>query len=530
MERILQTYLEKQYKDGNLFFLGDINEIIDMLDDIKTDYLYKNNFHGLYHSQKVCFFAYLIGIHEKLSKEDMQIVLDAAKYHDIGRESDYEEDLHGLKSAQKIDKIINYENKNDMYYLKAIIESHNHADNDDFRVFNNWVYQKESDELVTNVPAEPLNYDRFKRLSNILKDADALDRFRFSNCSAVLEEKFLRNEYSKKLMSLSKMINKYYLQQEINESYSKLSKYYSQDKVDKKLCYHSIGFDFFKMESILKYGIVSHYNAIANNIPIYRNFNGNNGEFWISVVDADSNLICRKAFETYVKEKISFLCYVDELVEGVSRPKDNGSLEPRKSSEYPDEKFVFDKIPLECIQYISIPRAYINSSIKDLDYLFCNSQYEVVKSNVDNYMTELEKLCDITFNHKDISEVLEKMKLKQIENNNQSRIIAQANNDTFNKIMDHMKAELNIYIQEYMQIGFAQLLGKNYEEKITLKEVIDFLLKKYGIDYTIIDDQENEDNEFESISLPFMHDEHSYLLRLSTFDLNKNQDSQNRTI
>ena len=128
MKRILQTFLKEQYDHGRLMFLGDIDEIIYYLDDIKAEQLYKSDFHGLYHSQKVCFFAYLIGKHENLSETEMKILLDAAIYHDMGRENDNEDNLHGSASARLIDQVVKYDNPTDMYYLKAIVDAHSKPD------------------------------------------------------------------------------------------------------------------------------------------------------------------------------------------------------------------------------------------------------------------------------------------------------------------------------------------------------------------------------------------------------------------
>jgi len=549
MKRFLQEYLENNKVDvpietrledgttytsiisyfnynGDYFNISDINKYID---DIDPKFLYEVNFHGLYHSQKVTFFAYLIGKKLNLNPDDMRILMDAARYHDCGRKSDFEEDLHGLASANRIHEKIHYENPNDMYLLKAIVEAHNHDDCDDQNVFNNWVFEKETAELKTNIPSLPLSFDRFKRLSDILKDADALDRLRFKNCSAVLNEKYLRIDYSKTLVKLSKELNEYYLRREVEESYASESKKHEVGIFDKKLCYHSIGFDFFKLQGILKHGIVSHYNAIMNDIPISRNFNGNNGEFWISVVDADSELPNKKAYETYVKNKISFLCYVDELNEGVDRARENGSLDPRKSPEFPDERFVFDKIPLECIQFLSIPRHLVNKSVMDpeFDYIFCNSQYEMVKLNVENYIVELEKLCDIRINRGKINDIFEDMKKEQYEYNSLSRGEAQIIKKMYLDQMDADKAKLNSIIRYYMQIGFAQLLDKNPDDLITLGEVIDYLLKQYGIEYIPVDELEKVPYNEDDIKFPFMHDDDSYLLRLSTFDLTKNINENN---
>ena len=128
MKRILQTYLEKAQSNGLLFIVGNTDDVIKILDNIKPEYLYKSDFHGLYHSQKVCFFAYLIGKHENLSETEMKILLDAAIYHDMGRENDNEDNLHGYISARLIDQVVKYDNPTDMYYLKAIVDAHSKPD------------------------------------------------------------------------------------------------------------------------------------------------------------------------------------------------------------------------------------------------------------------------------------------------------------------------------------------------------------------------------------------------------------------
>ncbi|MDD6388610.1 MAG: HD domain-containing protein, partial [Bacilli bacterium] len=78
-------------------------EFLKILNDIDQNQLYDSPIHGLYHSEKVLLFSYLIGKHYNLNKQDMRIICDAAKYHDIGRVGDDENKFHGNNSSEKID-------------------------------------------------------------------------------------------------------------------------------------------------------------------------------------------------------------------------------------------------------------------------------------------------------------------------------------------------------------------------------------------------------------------------------------------
>lgn len=527
MKRILQTYLEKAQSNGLLFIVGNTDDVIKILDNIKPEYLYKSDFHGLYHSQKVCFFAYLIGKHENLSETEMKILLDAAIYHDMGRENDNEDNLHGYISARLIDQVVKYDNPTDMYYLKAIVDAHSKPDKFNAKAFNNWVLQQHDDDLMLNRISEEIKEEEFKKLCDILKDADALDRLRFRNGSAMLDEKYLRVDYSKNLIRLSKLINEYYLRHETEEKYIEAQKMYGEETYDKDICYHSIGFDLFKALSILKYGVLSSYRASKDGVSFTRNFYGNNSEFWISVVDAKSDSTNNEGYKRYVKNGISFLCYVNKLTPGVRRTKDNGSLEPRMSDEYHDEKFVFDKIPLEHIQFISIPREYMSKSILELNYLYCNSNYETVYNNVNNYLNEIENFCDIKINRSVFENILTKYKETQL-NFNSENYQSKLTWSEYLKLLNNLKSELNLHIQEWMQLGFAELLGKTANEKITLAEVMKYILNSNNIEYDVIDRKQDEGDDSSFISFPFYHDSDSFLLRLSTFDLNKSISEEDR--
>ena len=531
MKTLMKDYIKEQIEKGNLLFLGDCSEIISILDSIKEEYLYPNDFHGLYHSQKVCFFAYLIGRAYGLNDEDLKILTDAAIYHDIGRRDDSEGDeLHGYASALKIDKIIKYENPVNTYYLKAIMDAHSLNDSKIMEVYDNWRYEKNSDDESLGRKTENFDLERFMILSDILKDADALDRLRFSSGDVMLNESYLRCEFSKKLIKLSKEVNEYFYKKDTEQKYLVLKDENNQDTIDKAVCYHSVGLDFFKALSVLKYGILSHYNAAKSGINITRNFNGNNSEFWISVVDADE-VKNNQAYERYVKNALSFYCYVNKLVPGVDRAQDIGSLEPRKSSEYDDEKFVFDKIPVECIQFLSIPKKYINTSIKELTYLYCNSQYETIKQSVENYLSEIEMYCDVRISRAPFERILKTIEDIQNDFNKKSRSEILATYNEYYDEIDSLKSELNELIQNSMQTGFSELMDRNFDENITLGEVVKYLLDTTQINYVPINDNldEVDDEEEKFMNFPFYEVEGLYLIRLTTFDLNKNQEKNSET-
>jgi len=170
--------------------------------------LYKTHFHGLYHSEKVMLFAYLIGVKQGLSDIELEILADAGAYHDIGRQDDREDNFHGLTSARMYEeKHVFQDNplyQNEIYFniLKAITDFH--AQND----INN------PNKINTNagnyeIPKEYT--DMYKKLAKILKDADALDRKRFGNYdTAALNEKYLRFTESKELVDFSEELNKLY--------------------------------------------------------------------------------------------------------------------------------------------------------------------------------------------------------------------------------------------------------------------------------------------------------------------------------
>jgi hypothetical protein len=178
-----------------------------------------------------------------------------------------------------------------------------------------------------------------------------------------------------------------------------------------------------------------------------------------------------------------------------------------------------------------IPRHLYNEDIRKLPYLYCNSQYELIKMSINNYLNEIEEYCNIKINRNEFDSLLNELKDIQLKFNNMPRGEAiRVTNEYFSKI-NEIKQGLNKKIQNWMQIGFAELLNKKFTDVITLKEIITYILRKANIDYTFIDDNENIKNDFLTENdLPFYKDDDSYLFRFSSFDLNKNTNHQNKTL
>lgn len=137
------------------------------LESIKEDVLYKSKIHGIYHSQKVLFWSFVLSGDNKLSEVDEKILMDASKYHDIGRTNDIDDTIHGRVSAIKVLSLIDdpiYQIKENKDLLCAIIELHSLPDQRESEIFRKYKLK---------------DTKRFSKLWKILKDADALDRIRY---------------------------------------------------------------------------------------------------------------------------------------------------------------------------------------------------------------------------------------------------------------------------------------------------------------------------------------------------------------
>lgn len=488
MKDILQRVLKEKnsiYPKLNDYLNNiDVDELIDILNGINQSKLYNSYFHGLHHSQKVCFFAYLIGKQQGLNEVDMQILMDAAIYHDIGRLNDNEERYHGYNSARQIDTVVTdaiYQNEDNLSYLKAICEAHSFEDEKAKNVFGNYEYENPH-----------IEYSRFIKLCNILKDADSLDRARFKKtCKAALKEKYLRLEYSKSLVELATLINDHYTYEVSEIEYeANLPTYMlSEDKlVD---CFHGIGFDFFKLESILKHGILSNYQAIKEKVGIVRNFNGNNKNIWISVVSSEDISKDGKAYNRFIKEGISFHVFTSKLNKGINTSKENNYNIAIKSSEYEDEHFAFNKIPVDNIHSIIIFKDNWNKNIGELFYLFGNNNYDVVFNRVVSYVDNIRRNCNIHIDLEKANDILAKYQNEVLNFESLSNVEQMSFANEFIQKLDLYKDELNREIQKWLLQYYKTVLGIDNND-VKVSDVVMHVLGKTNIVVNDVYDNEDE--------------------------------------
>lgn len=154
-------------------FIEEMNLLADSL-------LYKSRVHGEKHVIRVCIFAYYLSCLKELPIEMIRDVLEIAKYHDIGRVNDEEDRNHGMRGALLYSQYFGHNSGKSNVY-GAIISAHSLSDEEFDGVWRKW------NNSMTEI-------DYGKTLFTIIKDADALDRFRLRDCS--LKTEFLHNKDS----------------------------------------------------------------------------------------------------------------------------------------------------------------------------------------------------------------------------------------------------------------------------------------------------------------------------------------------
>lgn len=166
-----------------------IVEYLKSMNDFDLNILYQSDIHGVYHNIRVSLYILIISTIEKLSTNDFRIVIDAAKYHDIGRINDLEDKEHGKNSSKKIQFLKEKYSNEDYNILKTIIECHCLNDNMFVEIANK-----------NNVS----DIERGKILLNVLKDSDGLDRVRLEY--PYININLLRTSSAKRLIIYSYQI------------------------------------------------------------------------------------------------------------------------------------------------------------------------------------------------------------------------------------------------------------------------------------------------------------------------------------
>ena len=463
-----------------VLFLKDKVALVD------ENFLYKYEFHGIYHSQKVFLFGYLLNKKlGTLNKNDENILYDALLLHDCGRIDEFEESFHGLAGANRLKE---YFLKDEFYskypnlnLLCSIVDAHSTED-------------KMSEIIACNYELEN-HLDRFIKLCNVLKDADALDRTRFPKMSpATIKDNYLRFDYSKDLIDLAYEVNKFYTNY-ISEMFFSI---YRDDFLRSEKssdCMHSIGWNFSKLEGILQNGILSDFAASKRNISLSKNFNGNNSNMWISVVDGKS--ICKKGdcFKKFLMNGICFYSLTTKLFDGdVSKARAMSLGLPRKSGEYDDESFAFYEIPVEDIIAIVCPKYSFESKLSELDYLKSNTNsYTVIRNSVYNFYDYITSTTNTIINVQNVEQKLKKLLELQTSFNDQDEYYQRVNMNVYLKNVGKIIESINDEIRIWMDNSFGDFFGLGQGEHPTVEMLIKYIFDKLNVNYFVSNGMSIED-------------------------------------
>ena len=200
-----------------------INQISITINDIDKEALYQerqNGPHSRKHIENVILFSALIATDLNLPKEDLDLLLIAALYHDSGRTNDYHSS-HGKEGSlvaqdhleEKIPPL-------ELKIIAAAIEYHEVVER---KNKDGSINYSALDKICANLGMDTKDESLMQRtrvIANCLKDADALDRTRFHPTGrSFVRSEFLHYPISKKLIKASMQINEYYFSKEVEKFY-----------------------------------------------------------------------------------------------------------------------------------------------------------------------------------------------------------------------------------------------------------------------------------------------------------------------
>ena len=207
----------------------NISELSDIIKFTYNSKLYdENKEHSMDHISKVILFADILAKNECISERDTDLLLIAASLHDCGREGKDGNESHGVLSAEKSGKILAEETsplakfnltEQEVKIIQMIIEYHETPENmpGQIQIANSVTYDKNWQpikykgilDLQEKYGISEEDLLRVEQLCALLKDADALDRERFSSEKASLNMAYLHTESAKdiRMTTLANRLN-----------------------------------------------------------------------------------------------------------------------------------------------------------------------------------------------------------------------------------------------------------------------------------------------------------------------------------
>ena len=209
LESIIHSIEEnKTDENEHKIILNTISsDLLEATHDLQEVYPEDTKNHNVGHIERVMLLSQAIGA-SVLKKDDdtidyeaMNMLMQCAKYHDCGRETDTLDSSHGKRSAEKMESYLEKQgySKDQIHMMQVAVEYHEQED--DEQTFDR-ICQ------AYHIPEE--EKEKTKQIAICLKDADALDRVRFHKESAKLDKKRLRTEPAKELISTATKLVNYY--------------------------------------------------------------------------------------------------------------------------------------------------------------------------------------------------------------------------------------------------------------------------------------------------------------------------------
>ena len=179
---------------------GTKDKVYITIDEIDNDKLYpKEDIQTRRHIENVLLLAGIIADQTELPDHDLDLLLLASLYHDIGK--------RGISDHAMSSSLVAYELLKDKYeesdikIIQAVIESHEHKEEDLFKICDRLGLDSSNKELL----------ERITKISHCLKDANNLDKTRYlANSEEYLKPEHLYFDVSKKLIKPVMQINEMY--------------------------------------------------------------------------------------------------------------------------------------------------------------------------------------------------------------------------------------------------------------------------------------------------------------------------------
>ena len=218
--KLLNTRNIKKF-DLDVYAIKDIKYELENVSKLK--YYDDNRAHSIEHIERVVLFSALLAEMEGLNKEDKRNLFAAAAFHDSGRSGLDGNDEHARFSAIQTLQYLEENPKNPFGISKdniGIIQTAIH-----YHEYREKEYGKidieEINKLAEQYNVRKKDILKTQKICELLKDADALDRFRFAN-KARLNPEFLRSKSARSngMINFARNVNEAMAEQILKKIYN----------------------------------------------------------------------------------------------------------------------------------------------------------------------------------------------------------------------------------------------------------------------------------------------------------------------